>query len=134
MPVVTVPLLGLWMGIAPVVKPVISATTSVSTSNPLLDVTVVMNITSPDYKEGVLTGGTISRNANVDFAQAYPLDDDILHGDANVDGTVNMGDVTAVELTILGLQAQNINADANGYGVINMADVIKIERTILGLP
>jgi hypothetical protein len=104
----------------------------IQTSNAMLDVTVFMNITSPEYTEGVLTGGMLSRKANIDFATAYPLDDDILHGDANVDGSINMGDVTAVELGILGLQGRNINADANGDGKYNMADVIKIERTILG--
>ncbi len=91
-------------------------------------------ITSPDFTATGWTSGRITRSVNVDFAIAYPLDDDILHGDANVDGIVNMGDVTAVERSILGLQATNINADANGDGKINMADVIKIERTILGLP
>jgi hypothetical protein len=105
----------------------------IMTSGPLLDVGVFMDITAPDF-DGGFGVPTINRTANVDFAQAYPLDDQILMGDANVDGTINMGDVTAIEMAILGLITKNVNADSNGDGVVNMADVIRNERTILGLP
>jgi hypothetical protein len=54
-------------------------------------------------------------------------------GDANGDGLVNMGDVTKVELIILGLADSTAGADANGDGQVNMGDVTKIELIILGL-
>jgi hypothetical protein len=54
-------------------------------------------------------------------------------GDANGDGKINMGDVTRVELIILGLAAETPGADANGDGDVNMGDVTRIEMIILGL-
>jgi len=105
----------------------------IQTAGPMIDVSVFMDITAPDFNGG-FGGATIYRTANVDFAASYPLDDAIVPGDANVDGTVNMGDVTAVEMGILGMMKKCVNADANGDGAYNMADVIKIERSILGLP
>jgi hypothetical protein len=56
-----------------------------------------------------------------------------LAGDANGDDVVNVGDVTAVERIILGLQILTPGADANGDGVVNVGDVTQIERIILGL-
>jgi hypothetical protein len=44
-----------------------------------------------------------------------------------------MGDVTAIEQTILGLRAGAPGSDANGDNSIDMGDVVKIERSILGL-
>jgi hypothetical protein len=105
----------------------------IQTSAPLADVVVFMDITAPDFNGG-FGGATIYRRANVDFASAYPLDDGIEFGDANNDGSINMGDVTKVEMGILGLCVKSVKADANGDGLYNMADVIKIERLILGLP
>jgi hypothetical protein len=54
-------------------------------------------------------------------------------GDANGDGVVNMGDVTKVELIVLGLADATPGADANGDGQVNMGDVTKIELVILGI-
>jgi hypothetical protein len=54
-------------------------------------------------------------------------------GDANQDGEVDMGDVTKVEMIILGLAEDTHLADANGDGKINMGDVVRIELDILGL-
>jgi hypothetical protein len=56
-----------------------------------------------------------------------------LHGDANMDGVVNMADVTKVERIIFGLDAVTPCADVNGDGVINMADVTKIKQIIFGI-
>jgi hypothetical protein len=59
---------------------------------------------------------------------------DPIRGDANGDGLVNMGDVTKVELIVLGLTDATPGADANGDGQVNMGDVTKIELVILGMP
>jgi hypothetical protein len=90
------------------------------------EITVTAIITSPD--KGVLVYAT-----NVNFASAYPLDDNILPGDANIDGTVSMADVTAIERIILGLSGPCVQADSNGKDGISMGDVVKTERTILGI-
>ena len=72
----------------------------------------------------------------------YPVQDDDITvlepsggtpGDANLDGVVDMSDVTKVERIILGLDDPTRWADANQDGEINMADVTKIERIILGV-
>jgi hypothetical protein len=103
------------------------------TANSTIDVTVQALITSRDFAAAGNPVGTLIRNINVDFAAAYPLDDEPIYGDANADGVVNMGDVIAVERIILGLKTPYIGADANIDRKINMGDVIKIEKIILGL-
>jgi hypothetical protein len=103
------------------------------TADPNADVQLQLLLTSANF--GVIPGvtGTIIRMINVNFASAYPLDDKPVYGDANADGLINMGDVIAVERTILGLKSPYIGADANIDSKINMGDVIKIEKIILGL-
>lgn len=61
-----------------------------------------------------------------------PMPSCIQKGDANGDGTINMGDVVRVERIILGRDPATDGADANGDGSVNMGDVTKIERYILG--
>jgi hypothetical protein len=98
----------------------------------LLDATQATNNTVTE----ILTGpdfGTLAYFTTVNFALSHPLDDAPKFGDANVDGKVNMADITAIERIILGLSKGNINADANNNNKINMGDVVKTERTILGL-
>ena len=54
-------------------------------------------------------------------------------GDANADGSIDMGDVTKVERIILEIDDPTLWADANQDGDIDMGDVTRIERIILGL-
>jgi len=75
----------------------------------------------------------VSYNTNVDFDAYDSLDDAIRPGDANYDGVVNMGDVTAVERMILGYTKVSQNAVLNSEGTVDMGTVVKIERAILGL-
>jgi hypothetical protein len=89
-------------------------------------VTVTEILQSPDF-------GTLLYYTTVTFGASYPLDDDIIPGDANGDGKVNMADVTAIERIILGLSSATVQADANGNSKINMGDVVKTERIILGI-
>lgn len=56
-----------------------------------------------------------------------------LPGDADKNGSINMGDITKVERIILGLDPPALSADANKDASINMGDVTKIERVILEL-
>ncbi len=90
-------------------------------------------ITSPDFGLTPGTSGTVIYYTNIDFSGADPLDDAPRYGDANMDGTVNMGDVTKIERMILGLDPPNINAMTRQVGTIDMGDVVKVERMILGL-
>ena len=54
-------------------------------------------------------------------------------GDANEDGVVDMGDVTTIELMILGyITEPTCGADANQDGTIDMGDVTTTELIILG--
>jgi hypothetical protein len=77
--------------------------------------------------------GLIIRNTNMDFNVADLADDQLPPGDANMDGSVNMGDVVAVERIILGLGLKTATSDANQNYSIDMGDVVRIERNILGL-
>jgi hypothetical protein len=103
------------------------------TSDPNAEVNVQILITSANF--GLIPGinGTVIRTVSLNFASAYPLDDEPIYGDANADGVVNVGDIIAVERTILGLKSSYIGADANIDNKINMGDVIKIEKIILGV-
>jgi hypothetical protein len=99
-------------------------------------VQVNIDITSHDFDlvAGQLVPGTVQYKTNVDFGRKDYLDDGITVGDANCDGVVNMGDVTAVERMILGKSAVTSNAIVNNEGTVDMGTVVKIERKILGLP
>jgi len=104
------------------------------------DFNVNMKITGTDFgltggAYGRIAGvnvGTVSYNSNCAFSMEDPLDDAPAYGDANLDGSVNMGDVTTIERMILGLASANVNADANISNSIDMGDVVKVERQILG--
>jgi hypothetical protein len=106
------------------------------------DYTAVVNveedITSADFYQFNNTvtpaaTGTVIYYTTIYYSATHPLDDGIKIGDANCDGVVNMGDVTAVERMILGYNKVTSNAVVNGDGTVDMGTVVKIERTILGL-
>jgi len=99
----------------------------------LTDVTVEEILTGPDFGYNGLPAGNVYYETNVDFTEAYPIDDPIKLGDANADGVVDSADITQVENIIMGLAAPNVNADTNQNGYIDMGDVVKISRIILGL-
>jgi len=94
-----------------------------------------ITITSHDFDVyvGQSAPGQLSYETNVDLSIIDALDDGIRVGDANCDGTVNMGDVTAVERMILGYNSVTSNSVLNDDGTVDMGTVVKIERTILGL-
>jgi hypothetical protein len=97
-------------------------------------VTVTELLTGPDYGYVGHPIGTIIRETDFNTTVSYPLDDQIVLGDANLDGAVNMMDITAVERIILRMNQPRVaNADANYNNVIDMGDVIRIEKTYLGL-
>ena len=61
---------------------------------------------------------------------------DILLGDANGDGVVDVSDITMVASYILGFNPPGIilqNADANGDMMIDVSDITEIAKMILGL-
>jgi len=76
--------------------------------------------------------GQVSYETDVDLSVWDALDDGIRVGDANCDGKVDIGDVTAVENMILGNTPITSNAIVNNDGSVDMGTVVKIERTILG--
>lgn len=98
---------------------------------------VTMDIYSTDYNPSYpplnVADKYVTYETNVDFGALDPLDDAMRPGDANYDGVVNMGDVTAVERMILGYTTVAQNAILNSEGTVDMGTVVKIERTILGL-
>lgn len=87
------------------------------------------NITaqSADGYKAYVTGGVIYHP--LDLCAGCPL-----QGDVNMDGEVNMADVTREEQIILGIADVTPCADVNGDGHIDMADVTCVQRIILGLP
>ncbi len=56
-----------------------------------------------------------------------------IRGDANRDGSVNMADITTIELGILEIIPLTPNMDVNGNGIVDMGDVVGAERIILGI-
>lgn len=81
------------------------------------------------YTLGSVSGATLNS-----YAVAT---EDRLPGDANLDGHVNIADVTAVDNYLLGQMSMSFsitNADVNGDGVVDKADVSAIVCIILGIP
>jgi len=105
-------------------------TSTVPTGSCNVTITIASTDFNPSYTPDV---AKVVYKTNVNFQAADPLDDAIRAGDANCDGVVNMGDVTAVERMILGYNTVTSNAILNNDGTVDMGTVVKIERTILGL-
>jgi len=99
----------------------------------VVDCTVGIQIWSEDFGFPGTPIGMVQYETNVNFANAYPIDDAIKSGDANMDDSVNMGDVTVIEKIILKLKTPNAQADVNCNGTVDMGDVVKLERKLLGL-
>ena len=61
-------------------------------------------------------------------------DEEVIPGDANGDGKVNVSDVTALINMILGvIPKDEARADINGDGIINVSDVTALVNIILGV-
>ncbi len=56
-----------------------------------------------------------------------------IRGDANLNGQVDMGDVTYIERAILAWIPKTPAMDTNLDGIVNMGDVVQVERIILGI-
>jgi hypothetical protein len=60
--------------------------------------------------------------------------DDCECGDQNGDGTVNVGDIVAINRAIFGGEPASALCDANGDGLCNVGDVVAVNRKIFGGP
>ncbi|MCQ2405348.1 MAG: dockerin type I repeat-containing protein, partial [Clostridia bacterium] len=61
--------------------------------------------------------------------------EDILHGDANGDGAVNMKDVLILRKFLAGIDVSYVarNSDVNGDGNVNMKDVLILRKFLAGI-
>ncbi len=84
-----------------------------------------------------LSNGMLSDNLAEEIPATWVGDSvsvpSVVPGDANGDGNINALDITKVERTIGGLDAETPGADANQDGSVNALDITKIERIIGGL-
>lgn len=73
----------------------------------------------------------------VDGTITIPSDVNVLLGDVNCDGVVNMSDATRLFYCVNGLlnltDEQLVNADNNGDGVVNMSDATRLFYCVNGL-
>ena len=92
---------------------------------------------SPHYESATLyvpaNAVELYRNAPVweKFVNIQPIDPEMLPGDVNGDGEINIADINAVIDVILG-GATNPSANVNNDGEVNIADVNAIIDIILG--
>jgi len=91
-----------------------------------------------DSSSIILANGMLSDNLAEEIAAAWMGDSvdvasSVVPGDATGDGNVNALDITKVERTIGGLDAETPGADANQDGSVNALDITKIELIIAGL-
>ena len=92
---------------------------------------------SPHYESATLyvpaNAVELYRNAPVweKFVNIQPIDPEMLPGDVNGDGEINIADINAVTDIIL-TDASEPSGDVNGDGEINIADVNAIIAIILG--
>jgi len=89
---------------------------------------------------GTCNGKTFMRNVIVEYNQeteTTPPETDVLLGDADCSGEVNILDVILVNKAILGKEhlntQQNINADFDQNGTVNSTDSLNIMKRIVGL-
>ena len=90
---------------------------------------------SVDYTSTIIVGPNATWESSGFVYHPLRLCGDVcpLQGDANMDGVVNMADVTKEMRMILGIDPDTACADVNGDGHVDMADVTCIYRIILGL-
>ncbi len=91
-----------------------------------------------DSSSIILANGMLSNNLAEEIAAVWVGDSvdvtsSVVPGDATGDGSINALDITKVERTIGGLDAETPGADANQDGSVNALDITKIERIIAGL-
>lgn len=67
-----------------------------------------------------------------DFTFSVNIKDDLLTGDVNVDGLVDISDVVALVNMILGSTERNAPADVNNDGQVDISDVVALVNMILG--
>lgn len=101
------------------------------------ELTVVVTADNPVLRVGVRKTAEVSEDwAIFDNLKVYCLGvtPTYKRGDVNLDGSINVADVTALVSIILGSQpAGNVgNGDLNGDGQINVADVTALVSLILG--
>jgi len=94
-----------------------------------------VRIIEVDYSGNIQWEYNFTGNSNmIPRAQKYPIDyleADILHGDVNNDGIINILDVVSTVNIVLG-EAEWIDAaDYNSDGVINILDIVSIVNVIL---
>ena len=85
--------------------------------------------------KAIYTDGTESVWSNIQHVTLVGGGEELLVGDVNNDGEVNISDVTALIDYILGLSIDNFNieaADVNSDGEINIGDVTAVIDIILG--
>ena len=90
--------------------------------------------TKTDY---VQSGNVLWNDGYIKITEATGGDDEILLGDANLDGTVNILDAIVVNRTVLGKEtleeAQKQAADMNGNDIIDSTDSLMIMKKIVGI-
>ena len=85
------------------------------------------------FKISVFTGSSTDY-AYIDDVVVNCYDEDILEGDVNGDGAVNVSDVTALVNMILGvIPKDEETADVNKDGKVNVSDVTALINIILGV-
>ena len=75
-------------------------------------------------------------NASIARAQKYAIDyfddNDVLYGDMNSDGILNILDIVSLVNLILGGGAYQAAGDVNNDGILNILDIVSLVNLILG--
>ena len=80
------------------------------------------------------TSGSDKKNIYLDNIKLYYSDvwPDVIPGDVNGDGEINIADINAViDVILSGTTNKEINADVNGDGEVNIGDISAIIDIIL---
>ena len=86
---------------------------------------------------GTYNGKTYMRNVSVEYIQTTESDSDVLLGDADCNGQIDILDVIIVNKAILGKEQltpqQDKNADFDGDGTVSSRDALNIMKRIVGI-
>jgi hypothetical protein len=90
------------------------------------------------YDHNPFNSSNTNMDITIEFSRDFMLNivcpsDEVMQGDINADGILNIQDIILMVNIVLGFDEYNEDADISGDGIVNILDVIQLMNSILDL-